>query len=95
MHPTDFTPRWLAGLDGAICVYCASCREVREIPLRKLVEAGRDKQPIARMVFRCQTCRHPGEASVNWRDARGDWRHSYVTGETRPRERLPNVYDRP
>lgn len=97
MEPAAFTPRWLAGLDGTLSVYCATCREVREIPLRRLAEGARAKQPIAAMVFRCQvrTCRQVGAKAVQWRDTAGHWRHDYDAGETRPVERLPGIYGPP
>ena len=92
MEPADFTPAWIANLDGSVSVYCGKCREVREVQLERLLRSRWVKRRFAEMTFRCETCKEVGALSISWCDSRGSWTYDFAKGELRD-AKLPGYYD--
>lgn len=67
--PAHWTPAWLEAAGRSLAVHCPGCRVVRVLSLPALIAAGRGDTPIPALRFRCETCRGPGSALVDWRAA--------------------------
>lgn len=64
--PAGFTPETLVACDARLYVNCTACRVLRPLDLHALCAAGRDRQRLAEMMFRCTTCARLGRSTETW-----------------------------
>lgn len=86
--PAAFTPEGLIALDAKLYINCRACRVLRPADAAALCAAGRGRQRLAEMRFRCSTCARLGRATetsplVCWWAAGVDYTYDYGVGELR------------
>lgn len=69
--PATWTPEYLIATGARMYLWCEACRITRTANILALNVAGRGKQPVARMKFRCSTCAALGRptttsAVIDW-----------------------------
>lgn len=81
--PRFWTVGFVASLQGptsGLAVSCERCRCLREVDLTALMVAGRGKQEVRKLRFRCSVCSSPGVPLVSWWN-QGNGSYNYATDE--------------
>lgn len=86
--PAAFTPETLITLQAKLYINCRACRVLRPADAAALCAAGRGRQQLAEMRFRCTTCASLGRATetsplVCWWAAGVDYTYDYRVGQVR------------